>query len=126
MSDEEILTVLQSEGYTIQDWKLKQIRKDMGLFRKVQGAENLEESNTQLRTAIAAELDCDQVKQYGREFFYRHLRTQRIPVARNRMFALMKELDPVGVEEQCKDAYNRHGTFQVPGPNFLWSIDGHL
>ena len=62
----------------------------------------------------------------GREFFYRHLRTQRIPVARNRMFALMKELDPVGVEEQCKDAYNRHGTFQVPGPNFLWSIDGHL
>ena len=62
MSGEEILTVLQSEGYTIQDWKLKQIRKDMGLFRKVQGAENLEESNTQLRTAIAAELDHGQWK----------------------------------------------------------------
>ena len=42
------------------------------------------------------------------------------------MFVLMKELDPVGVEERRKDAYNRHGTFQVPGPNFLWSIDGHL
>ena len=46
LSDEEILIVLQSEGYTIQDWKLKQIRKDMGFFTKVQGVENLEESNT--------------------------------------------------------------------------------
>ena len=42
------------------------------------------------------------------------------------MFAVIKELDPVGVEEQRKDVYNRHRTFQVPGPNFLWSIDGHL
>lgn len=42
------------------------------------------------------------------------------------MFAILKELDPIGVEKRRNDKYNRQGQFHCPGPNFVWSIDGHL
>jgi hypothetical protein len=45
------------------------------------------------------------------------------------MFKIMTELDPEGVEAwrtQFKDGRDRTGKYNVPGPNYVWSVDGHM
>lgn len=35
-------------------------------------------------------------------------------------------MDPIGVENQWKGVNRHHAQFTCPGPNWCWSIDGHL
>jgi hypothetical protein len=60
-------------------------------------------SNEALRAAIRQELMTGLPAQHGREYMYRHMRSKRIPVANDRMFSIMKKLDPVGVMERTHD-----------------------
>jgi hypothetical protein len=38
---------------------------------------------------------------------------------------MIRELDPEGVSRRRKDLQRRRGEYVVPGPDFIWSIDGH-
>jgi hypothetical protein len=38
---------------------------------------------------------------------------------------MVKELDPAGLERRTKDLHRQRGEYITPGPNFIWSIDGH-
>lgn len=44
---------------------------------------------------------------------------------RDRLFAVVKQLDPDGVYRRANDLQRHRGEYIVPGPNWLWSIDGH-
>lgn len=44
---------------------------------------------------------------------------------RDRLYNLVKELNPAGVEARTRKAHRHRGTISVPGPNHAWSIDGH-
>ena len=37
----------------------------------------------------------------------------------------MKQLDLVGLARRTNDLNRKRGEYIVPGPNFIWSIDGH-
>jgi len=37
----------------------------------------------------------------------------------------VKQLDPVGLSRRTNDLNRKRGEYIVPGPNFIWSIDGH-
>jgi len=37
----------------------------------------------------------------------------------------VKQLDPVGLERRTRDLNRKKGEYIVPGPDFIWSIDGH-
>ena len=41
------------------------------------------------------------------------------------LFASIHRLDPEGVTWQLNDLQCHHGEYIVPGPNYLWSVDGH-
>jgi len=97
----------------------------MGLLHRVWGTNALHDANTNLRTAITAELVSGMPAQYGREYIWRHLSIRGIPVARDRMFAIMKELDPEAVaarKSAFKAGCDRVGKYLVPGR----SVDGHF
>jgi transposase InsO family protein len=101
----------------------------MGLLHRVQGTDALHDSNANLRTSITAELVSGMPAQHGQEYMWRHLSIRRIPVARDRMFAIMKELDPDAVaarKSAFKAGHDRVGKYLVPGPDYVWSVDGHL
>jgi hypothetical protein len=38
---------------------------------------------------------------------------------------MVRELNPEGVHRRTKDLQRRRGEYVVPGPDFIWSIDGH-
>jgi hypothetical protein len=47
------------------------------------------------------------------------------PAYRDRLFALVKEIDPIGVERRRNNLQRVRQEFIIPGPNYIWSIDGH-
>ena len=82
--------------------------------------------NREIRNALEIQLSSGQTAQYGRRLTYYHLRKQGIVSARNRMFQILRELDPVGVQQRPFSMQRTpHGTYQVPGVNYVWSVDGH-
>jgi hypothetical protein len=54
---------------------------------------------------------------------------QRVSQQQRRAFAILKQLDPVGVQKR-QPAFRRNrdraGRLEVPGPNYMWCVDGHL
>jgi len=82
--------------------------------------------NEVMRQALQAELENSQITLYGRQYTYQRLRQCGIPVARDRMFSILHELDPVGVASRRLHVnYMPKGGYFVSGPNYVWSIDGH-
>lgn len=42
------------------------------------------------------------------------------------MFEILRQLDPIGIQQQCFGLQRTpRGLFQVPGVNYVWSVDGH-
>jgi hypothetical protein len=101
----------------------------MGLRYRVVGTDALQSATESLRQAMIVEFESKLPAHYGREYMWRHLSIRGIPVARDRMFKIMKELDPEGVETRrtrFKDGRDHTGKYNVPGPNYAWSVDGHM
>jgi len=116
-------------GFQVTKYNVQELRQRMGLLHRVRGTDALHDANANLRTAITAELVSGMPAQYGREYIWQHLSICGIPVASNRMFAIMKELDPEAVAARkpaFKAGRDRVGKYLVPGPDYVWSVDGHL
>ena len=63
---------------------------------------------------------------YGRQYTYDRLKQAGMPVVRDRMFNILKTIDPAGVARQHLHLTTKpRGAYTVPGPNFVWSSDGH-
>jgi len=87
---------------------------------------DFEQHNSAMRHQLQLLLAGGQATLYGREYTYQHLKQSGMPVARDRMFCILKEPDPAGVaSRRLHLSTNPHGAYFVPGPNFVWSIDGH-
>jgi transposase InsO family protein len=116
-------------GYTITKRTMQKIRRDMGLPQRVQGVVSVEEATVQLTDALEKELAKGYVGSYGRDYLFRHLRAEGIPATKTRAFAILKQLDPVGIQNRQPSFLrkrNRAGRLEVPGPNYMWCVDGHL
>jgi len=82
--------------------------------------------NESIRIMLEGLLGTGETTLYGRQYTYERLRQAGMPVVRDRMFAILKELDPIGVAGRRLHLGTRpQGAYTVPGPNFVWSIDGH-
>jgi hypothetical protein len=46
-------------------------------------------------------------------------------IYRDRLFATYRVLNPIAVRRRLHDLQRRKKEFIVPGPNYMWSIDGH-
>jgi len=79
-----------------------------------------------MREALQSQLKSGQTALYGRRLSYYHLRKCGVPVARDRMYEVLRELDPLGIAERefGKQRIPR-GNYIVPGPNRILSVDGH-
>ena len=106
-------------------FRLKRLRLALGMRRRHREGE-FDVHNSVMREAILSHLQSGETTLYGRGYTYQRLRQSGIPVARDRMFSIMKELDPNGVaNRRLFLSSSPRGGYFVPGPNFVWSIDGH-
>ena len=88
--------------------------------------EDFDTHNESIRIMLEELLGIGETTLYGRQYTYERLRQAGMPVVRDRMFAILKELDPIGVAGRRLHLGRRpRGAYTVPGPNFVWLIDGH-
>ena len=81
LQDKNILKILQKEGYKIKARVLQQIRKDMGLLRRVDPF-NQKEAQRLLFEIVQKELDKGHIEGYGRGNLYAYFRSQMHIVSR--------------------------------------------
>jgi hypothetical protein len=62
---------------------------------------------------------------YGKGFLQTHFRQKGFLIARDRLFSVYRSLNPEGVDRRKRKLQQRRGEYVVPGPNFVWSMDGH-
>jgi len=127
--DHSQLRFLITSGYQLSKRSLQTLRLKMGLRYRVVGTPALHSATEGLHQAMILEFESKLPAHYGWEYMWLHLSIRGIPVARDRIFKIMKELDPECVEARrtrFKDGRDHTGKYIVPGPNYTWSVDGHM
>jgi hypothetical protein len=125
LEDSDILTILHKEGFQIGRYTLVRLRFELGLRRRVRGVEQCQEADQLVRRLVAEELEKGVIDGYGRRYLYTHFRQRGHIVARDRLFEAYRTMNFEAVERRKRDLQRHRGEYIVPGPNFVWSIDGY-
>jgi hypothetical protein len=124
--DNEIIEELQEkEGIFLTKGAIVRMRSEMNLMRRIRGPEAQAEADQLAYHVIADGLLTGPIDGYGKGYLHAHFRSSHVNVQRDRLFKVYKTLNPEGVQRRKKDLQRRRGEYIVPGPNWLWSIDGH-
>lgn len=123
--DNEIIEDLQKEGIFLTKGALVRMRFELGLKRRIRGARAKAEADQQAYEVVQEGLLTGPIDGYGKGYLYAHFRSSGYNVQRERLFQAYKAINPDGVQRRKKDLQRRRGEYIVPGPNWLWSIDGH-
>ncbi|KAH8146899.1 uncharacterized protein LAJ45_08978 [Morchella importuna] len=126
LSDKKILRILKIHGYQIEFKKLCIIRKSMGMYRRLTQTEINDDADQKLQEIIEQELERGNITLAGRRSVWMHLRNMGVLASHHRIGQALKIVDPIGVENRLKGVNRHHAHFICPGPNWCWSIDGHL
>ncbi|KAK6431445.1 hypothetical protein LTR95_012391 [Oleoguttula sp. CCFEE 5521] len=127
LPEDALLETLREETYNIGARALARIRLKMGIKRKY-SIEEYSERHEAYRTIVQRELDKVTARNCSRNLLYAHFKTQQslqLNLSRDRLYELVRELDPMGVYNRARDVQRRRGEYIVPGPDFVWSIDAH-
>ncbi|KAF1946536.1 hypothetical protein EJ02DRAFT_462549 [Clathrospora elynae] len=120
-----MLTVLHKEGFDIGKYTLVRLRFELGLRRRVRGVQQSQEADRLVRELVAQELEKGVIDGYGQRYLYTHFWQRGIIVARDRLFEAYRTMNYEAVERRKRDLQRHRGEYFVPGPNFVWSIDGY-
>ncbi|KAL2041803.1 hypothetical protein N7G274_005587 [Stereocaulon virgatum] len=124
-SDEEMLTWLKGEGFQVTKRGLVRVRKELGLKRLEKSQEARDHMDEKLKELIEQELAKNVIQSYGRGQLVEHFRKIGHPVVRDRLFSIYRTLAPDAVERRFRDIQRKRGECVIPGPNLVWSVDGH-
>jgi len=126
LNDEELLQVLQKEGFQVHHRTLVRNRLRLGIRRRRddEGEEKAEYEQF-VRRLLEEELKKGVISGYGKGFIQSHFRQKGFLIARDRLFSIYRTLNPEGVDRRRRKLQMRRGEYVVPGPNFVWSMDGH-
>ncbi|KAL3712158.1 hypothetical protein TMatcc_000854 [Talaromyces marneffei ATCC 18224] len=125
LRDHEIIHALETNGIKISQSTLKTIRLRIGLRRRVVNAEDIQNTNDLVRAEVQKQLNSGRIEGYGRGHLYRFFRLKGYNIARDRLYSIVRELDPDGFKHRKNNGCRRREEDKVPGPNYIWRMDGH-
>jgi len=125
-TDKEIVERLSYEGDNISHWKLQKLRQELGLHRRLNDPGEQAIREEKIRHFLYEELKKGPIDGFGKQFIFLQAREAGYTFNRDSLFKIYKELNPTGIQRRDRDAQRRKGEYIVPGPNWLWSIDGHM
>jgi hypothetical protein len=124
LKDKELLYVLKREGFNISKWHLVKLRFQLNLQRRIRSSEK-ERANKVVQRMVTEELRKGQIEGYRRGLLHSYFRQQGYIVSRDRLFGVYRSLNPDAIKQRRQDLQRAHGEYIVPGPNFIWSLNGH-
>jgi hypothetical protein len=150
-TDVEMVTELADCGYIITLTGVKRIRLEMGLRRRMSVFDR-QARDAQLFEILKAELDEGHLEGYGRRHLYTYFRKRGqlvtryyifhnilvfdplnlclqkanyLFIHRTTLFSMLMFLNPIAIERRIRRLQSKKGEYIVPGPDWIWSIDGH-
>jgi hypothetical protein len=147
-TDEEIVEELVDCGYNTSLTAVKRIRVSMGLLRRMNLFDR-QARDAQLFEILKAELDEGHIEGYGRRHLYTYFKkrgqlatryyyfhiiyffsiyiqiTDLWVIYRDTLYAMLLFLNPSAIERRRRRLQSKKGEYIVPGPDWIWSIDGH-
>ncbi|XP_016842846.1 uncharacterized protein LOC107981423 [Nasonia vitripennis] len=116
----EIVGLLRNHNINITVRHLQRILRNLGLRRKGIIGSDLEE----VCSAIISELDSSG-SDLGYKTLWRRLKLfYNLVVKRDTILDILRIVDPDGLAERLRHRLRRR-KYNVPGPNFIWHIDGY-
>ncbi|KAI1821966.1 hypothetical protein F4861DRAFT_532618 [Xylaria intraflava] len=126
--DVSIQTTLRRAGFSISLRTVQRVRLQHGMKRRyatdeernaaIQAAAYWLEYHAQTSSAVQS---------FGRAYLYEFIRTQAgIVVGKHRIYQYYKRRWPEHVRQRAQARMYHEGRFIVPGPNYLWCLDGYM
>jgi len=95
----------------------RRYRTDEERIQALEVAIEFLEKNIQRSAAIQA---------FGRSYLYNFVRLKTgLVVSQNRLYNYDRERFPAEVQHRKDHNWKHRTEFSIPGPNFLWSLDGY-
>jgi hypothetical protein len=127
-SDLSILRDLQREGYSETNrWMIRRIRYCYGMKRRHRIPEEREETLNRAIEFLHQDLQqSTAILGFGKGLLYQYVRQQaQLAVSQRRLYDYYRSVFPEEVAGRRDGNFKQRGDFKVPGPNFLWSLDGY-
>ncbi|GAA93201.1 hypothetical protein AKAW_11313 [Aspergillus luchuensis IFO 4308] len=126
LSDAEILRTVRAEGYTVSSRTLRRIRTEQGLVRRTDDS-----TERQLHDDIATKhlleaYNEGTIQGYGRELLFAHMRGEYLIIPRYRLHDIYRTIAPEAIQQRKNDMQRSRGSYIVPGPDMIWSVDGYM
>lgn len=151
LNDSDMLQVLHNEGFQISLLGLRRVRKELNLFRAHISTERKQLLEDTMQNVLQQEIQKGVIQGCGRRLVYNHFRRQGynfprfvrlsfmvlrltgqdlflcliLTSHRDKLFTIYRTLLPDVVDRRKRDLQGRRGEYTVPGPNFIWSVDGY-
>lgn len=127
-SDTSIVRDLQVfDNIQVSEWTVQHIRRENGMKRKLRTREEREAALQRAIDFLEQDYqESDAILSYGRGYLYTHVRQRgQILISQNRLYSFYREVFPEQVQKRKEATFIHRTNFVVPGPNFLWCLDGY-
>jgi len=125
LTDERLLQVLQSEGFSITQKGLVRLRQEMDLRKRHTREENITLREQAIGRIAQAVDPTRRLAGYGREYLRTELRQQGFSTSRDVLYSAYKEVHQRSFRDRLDEFRRRRTGWTCPGPNFIWSIDAY-
>jgi DNA-binding CsgD family transcriptional regulator len=125
--DTSILRELAKRKIHMSKRMLQSLRLQSGLKRRYRTTEEREQALQIAKDFIEQDLQSTSViRGFGRQYLYHYVRFQAgVLVGKNLLYEHYKERFPDLVYQRRLGNWRHRTDFKVPGPNFLWALDGY-
>ena len=124
LTDGEMVRRLRMEGFGIKQWKIQELRHDMGIRRR-RTLMQREEAEAEIMRVMREHLDMGKIDGYGIKHVWTYFRRHNYDFTMGSVGRTMAELAPEQVEVRKRKGRNARKTYTTLGPNDLWCLDAH-
>jgi hypothetical protein len=127
LNDDEILQVLHNEGFMITKKSLRTIRVQLGLKRRLDDPVERARALNAAKRLLQHEIQSGSpiVERFGYRFVRSFLQQKNHHFSIHIIAKACRTVCPDAVERRRSDLQRQRGEYIVPGPNYIWSIDGY-
>jgi hypothetical protein len=126
LNTNEVLHILQKNGKAISERTLRRIRKRLGIRLRVDDPTEREQQIEEIKAILLVEDAVGDIEGYGRRLQYVFLRSQGAFFPRDLIFEVYRMINPEAIERRRSDLQRRRGSYDCPGPNWIWHVDGYM
>ncbi|KAF2206555.1 hypothetical protein CERZMDRAFT_89180 [Cercospora zeae-maydis SCOH1-5] len=100
-TDAEIADLLTADGMDVTTARVSKLRKDMGLYKRVD-ADRRDAAENTVEELLKLEFQDENIRNMGHKQLYRYMRNKYNVTGRDRMFVIAKKVDPEGPERRLR------------------------